>query len=72
MTWTLLGPVGLFKGVRTVSVSREGEMTRLKVTVSLGVPLSRVAARVLPETDQALRDYVPAVRQRAKLLDRKT
>lgn len=47
-------------------------MTRLKVTVSFGGPLNRVAARILPETDQALRDHVPDVRQQAALLDRKT
>ena len=70
MTWTLPGPAGLYIGVRTATVIPSGAKTRLKATVSFDGPLHRVLARMLPETDQALREYVRAVRRRAELLDR--
>jgi hypothetical protein len=51
MTWTLRGPVGLYKGVRAVTVIPTGAKTRLETTVAFGGPLHRVLARMLPETD---------------------
>lgn len=70
MTWTLRGPLALYKGIGTVTVTPRGAKTQLKATVSFGGPLHRVPARMLPDTGQALRDYVPAVKRRAELLDR--
>ena len=70
MTWTLRGPVRLYTGVSTVIITPEGAKTHLKVTVTFSGPLDLVLARMLPQTDQALRDYTAAVTGRAELLDR--
>lgn len=70
MTWTIRGPLGLYKGVRTVSVTPERGITHMKATVSFSGPLHRILSRMLPDTERAMEDYVPAVRHRAEILDR--
>lgn len=70
MTWTSRGPAGLYQGIRTVIITPEGAKTHLLVTVTFTGPLHRVPARMFPETDGALQNYVAAVRHRAELLDR--
>lgn len=54
MKWTLRGPLGPCKGVRTVTLTPQGAKTHLKVTVSLGGALHGVLATMMPETGQAL------------------
>jgi hypothetical protein len=70
MTWTSRGPAGLYQGIRTVIITPEGAKTHLLVTVTFTGPLHRVPARMFPETDGALQNYVAAIRHRAELLDR--
>jgi hypothetical protein len=68
MTWTGGLPLGLFKGVRTFTLTPQGGMTRLRVREEYSGALLRLAGRPMPGMGQELTDYVTAVKTRAELI----
>lgn len=70
MTWTSALPLGLFKRVRTFTLSAQAGLTHLTVTEEVRGPLAGLLRSSPPATAQTLNDYVHAVRNRAELLDR--
>lgn len=70
MTWTSALPLGLFKRVRTFTLSAQAGLTHLTVTEEVRGPLAGLLRRSPSATPQALNVYVHAVRNRAELLDR--
>lgn len=72
MTWTGGLPLGLFKRIRTFTLSPHAGLTRLRVTEELSGPLRGLHGYPDPDTDKPLNDFVSAVRTRAELLDKQS
>lgn len=72
MTWTGGLPLGLFTGVCTFILEFQGGMTHLRVKVEFTGPLRGLLWTAGTETQQALTDYVNAVKKRAEILGRHT
>ncbi|SDK85495.1 Ribosome association toxin PasT (RatA) of the RatAB toxin-antitoxin module [Arthrobacter sp. ov407] len=68
MTWTGGLPLGLFTGLCTFTLDPEGGMTRLRVNVEFTGLLRGVLWNAVADTQQALIDYVNAVKKRAEIL----
>lgn len=68
MTWTGGLPLGLFRGVRTFTLSPQRGMTQLRVKEEFSGPLLGLMDKTMADTEQALTDYVNAVKERAELL----
>lgn len=68
MTWTGGLPLGLFRGVRPFTLSPQRGMTQLRVKEEFSGPLLGLMDKTMADTEQALTDYVNAVKERAELL----
>ncbi|HEX9089386.1 MAG TPA: SRPBCC domain-containing protein [Arthrobacter sp.] len=68
MTWTGGLPWGLFKGVRTFTLTPHGGMTHLRVREEFTGPLLVPLWNTVPDLERAFTDYVSAVKKRAELL----
>lgn len=69
MTWTGGLPLGLLTRVRTFTLERRRGMTHLRVKDEFTGPLRRLLREAVSD-NQALIDYVHAVRNRAEIIDR--
>lgn len=67
MTWTRGLPLGLFKSVRTFTLSSQDAMTHLHVTEEFTGPLAGLMGNTVQDTDDSFADYVRAVKERAEL-----
>ncbi|RAX16758.1 hypothetical protein DC347_10745 [Pseudarthrobacter sp. AG30] len=67
MTWTGGLPLGLYKNVRTFTLSTEAAMTHLRVTEEHTGPLAGLLAKPVPNAQQSFTKYVQAVKARAEL-----
>jgi hypothetical protein len=70
MTWTSSLPLGLFKRIRTFTLSPRAGLTHLKVKEEVSGLLAALLGNTRPDTARTLNDYVHAVTKRAELLDR--
>lgn len=66
MTWTGGMPLGLFRGVRTFSLTGEGGATRLSVVEEFTGPLLPLMRRSMPDLQPSFDQYVAGVRARAE------
>lgn len=66
MTWSGGMPLGLFRGVRTFTLTDEGVSTRLSVTEEFTGPMVKVMARSMPDLQPSFNRYVAGVRERAE------
>jgi hypothetical protein len=66
MTWTGGMPLGLFRGVRTFTVTEEGGATRLSVVEEFTGPLLPLMRRSMPDLQPSFDQYVAGVRARAE------
>lgn len=70
MTWTGGLPLGLFRGVRTFTLTPLGRMTHMHVREDFTGPLLGLLRKTIPDWERAFAGYVPAVKKRAELLGR--
>ncbi|MDR7084407.1 hypothetical protein J2X01_003716 [Arthrobacter ginsengisoli] len=70
MIWTGGLPLGLFKGVRTFTLTPHRGMTHLRVTEKFTGPLLGLLHKSIPDIERAFAEYVLAVKKRAELLSR--
>lgn len=68
MTWTGGLPLGLFKTVRTFTLSSQAAMTRLRVKEEITGPLAGLMGNTVQDREDAFTDYVRAVKERAELI----
>ena len=68
MTWTGRLPLGLFRGVRTFTLSPHGGKTHLRVREEFSGPLLGLIWRTVPDLGQDCAGYVNAVKERAELI----
>ncbi|WP_209745317.1 MULTISPECIES: SRPBCC family protein [Micrococcaceae] len=68
MTWTRGLPLGLFKSVRTFTISSQAAMTHLRVTEESCGPLAGLIGNTVQDADHSFADYVRAVKRRAELI----
>ena len=61
-------PLGLFRGVRTFTLTPQGGQTHLRVSEEFTGPLLPLVRRNLPDLGQAFTDYVSAVKYRAEIM----
>lgn len=66
MTWSGGMPLGLFRGVRTFTLTEEGGSTRLSVVEEFTGPMVKVMARSMPDLQPSFDQYVAGVRARAE------
>jgi hypothetical protein len=66
MTWSGGMPLGLFRGVRTFTLTAENGSTRLSVTEEFTGPMLKVMARSMPDLQPSFDQYVAGVRARAE------
>lgn len=67
MTWTRGLPLGLFKSVRTFTLSSQDAMTHLRVTEEFTGPLARLMGKTGQDTEDSFAGYVIAEKERAEL-----
>lgn len=67
MTWTGGLPLGLYKNVRTFTLSPQAAMTHLRVTDEHTGPLAGLLAEPVPDAQRSFARYVQAVKARAEL-----
>jgi hypothetical protein len=68
MTWTGGLPLGMFKGMRTFTLSPRSGMTHLRVKEEFNGPLLGLIWRTVPDLGQDCTGYVNAVKERAELI----
>jgi hypothetical protein len=66
MTWTGGVPLGLYRGVRTFTLSPQGGKTHLRVTEEFSGPL--LGLMQMPAMGQDCTGYISAVKERAELI----
>ena len=67
MTWTGGLPLGLYKSVRTFTLSAHAAMTHLRVTEQHTGPLAGFLGKPAQDMQRSFADYVGAVKTRAEL-----
>jgi hypothetical protein len=60
-------PLGLFKSVRTFTLSSQDAMTHLRVTEEFTGPLAGLMGNTVEDTVDSFADHVRAVKERAEL-----
>ena len=68
MTLTRALPRGLFKSVRTFTISHQDAMTHLRVQEEFTGPLAGLMGTTAQNTEYSFTEYVTAVRKRAELI----
>lgn len=66
MTWTGGMPLGLFRGVRTFTVSPDGESTLFRMREVFSGPLTRVMAKQMPDLTPSFEKFADGLRARAE------
>ena len=67
MTWTRGLPLGLFKSIRTFTLTSQDAMTHLRVKEESIGPLAGLMGNTGQDTEDSFADYVRAVKERAEL-----
>lgn len=68
MTWTRGLPLGLFKSVRTFTLSSQTAMTHLRVQEEASGPLAGLMRKTGQNMEESFTEYVTAVKERAELI----
>lgn len=66
MTWTGGMPLGLFRGVRTFSLTEVEEATRVDVEENFSGPLLFLMRRMMPDLQPSFDDFVVALKERVE------
>ena len=66
MVWSGGMPLGLFKGVRTFSLSPEGGATRLTVREEYTGPLLGMISKSMPDLGPSFNQFVAGLKSRAE------
>jgi hypothetical protein len=66
MTWTGGMPLGLFKGVRTFTLTREGERTAFTVREEYTGPLLPLIWRSMPDLGPSFRQFAEGLKQKVE------
>ena len=59
-------PLGLFRGVRTYTLTPDGDATRFAMREEYGGPLAPVITRSIPDLGPSFRRFAEGLRQRAQ------
>jgi hypothetical protein len=67
MVWTGGMPLGLFKGVRTFTLTPQGETVRFEMREVFSGPLSPLIERSLPDLQPAFAEFAASLKRRAEM-----
>jgi hypothetical protein len=66
MVWTGGMPLGLFKGVRTYTLTQAGDTVEFRMVEVFSGPMSKLIEKSIPDMQPAFDEFAAALKQRAE------